>query len=216
MSTTRRGVLGAAMSAPLLARFTQTATAASTPATWGTFSDGWVEVRWTPQAQTQLDRFGAVVEAIAPAQLIKDARGSAVRFPLRSGAGDPSLASLPDAQGTGLLGGGLAVRTATGRFQVTSLESVLHNGQASGTCVVNGADLGHRSVFRCGLAEGRLLADPVPPGRPLPLRLRDLPLRPTSESLEAFATAFGASGFTLGTVLAYVSAEGVYTPPPKQ
>lgn len=76
MSTTRRMVLSAALATPLLAQFTGTASGATADDRWGTVSDGWVEVRWTAQAQAQLDRFEAVVEAVAPAQLVKD---SAVR-----------------------------------------------------------------------------------------------------------------------------------------
>ncbi|MDH6708776.1 hypothetical protein P3T27_005522 [Kitasatospora sp. MAA19] len=215
MSTTRRTVLSGALAAPLLARFTGSA-ADATPNdddTWGTISDGWVEIRWTPQAQAQLDRFEATVEAIAPARLVKDSQGVALRFPLRSGAGDPSPTDLPQAQGNGLLDGGVTVRTPTVRLQVTSLNGTLQDGQAFGTCVVNGVDVGMRSVFRCGLTEGALAADPAPPGRPLTLRLSGAPLRPSGEALEAFASAFGEAAFTADTVLAHVTAEGRYTPP---
>lgn len=74
-------VLSAALAAPLLAQFTGTASGATADDKWGTVSDGWVEVRWTAPAQAQLDRFEAVVEAVAPAELVKDSGGSAVRFP---------------------------------------------------------------------------------------------------------------------------------------
>jgi hypothetical protein len=206
-------VLGAAVAAPLLARFTGTASGAAPDGMWGTISDGWVEVRWTSRAQAQLDRFGAVVEAVEPARPVEDSRGAAVRFPVRSGTGDPSLTDLPRAQGNGLLDGGIAVRTPTGDLRVTDLGSVLQDELLSGRCVVNGVDVGHRSVFRCGLAEGLLTTGGAAPGRPLRIRLGEVPLRPTDESLETFAATFGAPAFTTDTVLAYVTAEGVYTPP---
>ncbi|MDF3287743.1 hypothetical protein [Streptomyces silvisoli] len=213
MSTTRRMVLGAALTAPLLAQFAGTASASVADAKWGTVSDGWVEVRWTPQAQRQLDQFEAEVEAVAPARLVKDSRGSAMRFPVRSGSGDPSLADVPRAQGNGGLDGGIAVRTARGNFRVEKLESVLQDGVVSGTCVVNGVDLGHRSVFGCDLAEGRLTTDSVPPGQPMRVRIQEVPLRPTAELADAFAAAFGTPAFTTDTVLAHMTAEGLYTPP---
>jgi hypothetical protein len=212
MSTTRRMVLGAGMAAPLLAQFAGMASAAADDK-WGTVSDGWVEVRWAQQAQTQLDRFEAVVEAVAPAQLVKDSRGAAVRFPVRSGSGDPSLANVPEAKGSGGLDGGIAMRTSRGNFRVVNLESVVQDGVASGTCVINGFEVGHRSVFRCGLAEGLLTTERVPLGQPMKVRLQEVPLRPTAELVEAFATAFGAPSFTTDTVLAHVTAEGLYTPP---
>jgi len=60
-----RSVLGAALAAPLLAQFAGTASGATAAGTLGTVSEGWVEVRWTPQAEEYLDRFKAVVEAVA-------------------------------------------------------------------------------------------------------------------------------------------------------
>ncbi|MDH6122554.1 hypothetical protein ABH930_006833 [Kitasatospora sp. GAS204A] len=213
MSTTRRVVLSAALAAPLLAQFTGTASGATADGKWGTVSDGWVEVRWTAQAQAQLDRFEAVVEAVAPAQLVRDSGGSAVRFPVRSGTGDASLTNLPKAQGDGVLDGGVAVRTSSGTFQLVNLESVLQDGVASGKCVVNGVDVGHHAVVRCGLAEGLLTADTVPVGLPLKVQLSEVPLRATPELLEVYTATFGTPAFTADTVLAYVTAQGVYTPP---
>ncbi|MFG2626432.1 hypothetical protein [Streptomyces sp. NPDC048473] len=212
MSTNRRTVLGAALAAPLLAQFTGTASAAADEK-WGTISEGWVEVRWTEQVQAELDRLGAVVEAVAPAELIKDHSGSAVRFPVRSGKGDPSLKSLPKAEGDGVLDGGIAVRTPAGNARVVSLQSALKDGLASGKCVVNGVDIGHRSVFRCVLSEGLLTTGNVPVGQPLKVRINKVPLHATPELLEVYAATFGRPVFTADTVLAHVTAEGVYTPP---
>ncbi|MDG9701948.1 hypothetical protein [Streptomyces sp. DH37] len=212
MSTTRRTVLGAAAAAPLLAQFTGTASAAA-DGKWGTVSDGWVEVRWTGQVRAELDRLGAVVEAVAPARLVRDSRGSAVRFPVRFGKGDPSLRRLPEAGGNGALEGGIAVRTPTGGFRVVNPESVLRDGVVSGKCTVNGVEVGHRSVFRCGLAEGLLTTGGAPVGQPLAVRIGEVPLRPTPELLEVYTATLGAPVFTADTVLAYVTAEGVYTPP---
>ncbi|MTE22408.1 hypothetical protein F0L17_25560 [Streptomyces sp. TRM43335] len=212
MSTTRRTVLGTALAAPLLSRFTGTASA-TTEDTWGTVSDGWVEVRWTEQVQAELDRLGAVVEAVAPARLVKDSRGSAVRFSVRSGTGDPSLTDLPEARGDGALDGGITVRSPAGVFRIVNPESLLQDGVASGKCVVNGVEVGHHSMFRCGLAEGLLSTGDAPLGRPLTVRLGEVPLRPTPELLEVYTATFGTPAFTADTPLAYVTAEGVYTPP---
>ncbi|WP_129771353.1 hypothetical protein [Streptomyces sp. L-9-10] len=212
MSTNRRTVLGAALAAPLLAQLTGTASAAADEK-WGTISEGWVEVRWTGEVQAELDRLGAVVEAVAPAELVKDSSGSAVRFPVRSGKGDPSLKSPPKAEGDGVLDGGIAVRTPTGRARVVNLRGVLRDGLASGECEVNGLDVGHRSVFRCAVSEGLLTTSDVPAGRPLKVRIDGVPLHPTPEALEVYTATFGAPAFTADTVLARVTAERVYTPP---
>jgi hypothetical protein len=219
MSTTRRRALGAALAAPLLARFTGTASADAQPGRLGTISDGWVEVRWTPEVQAQLDRFGAAVEAVAPASMVTGtgsgpgARGPAVRFPVQSGSGDPSLAALTNAQGSGGLDGGIVVRAATGTVRLTDLRSDLQSELASGQCKVNGINADHASAFRCGLAEATLTADSAPPGTPMKLRLAEVPLRPTTELLEAYTASFGTAPFTTDTVLAYLTAEGVYHPP---
>ncbi|QMU70484.1 hypothetical protein [Streptacidiphilus sp. P02-A3a] len=215
MSTSRRVVLSAAVAAPLLAQFTgaRTASASTASADWGTVSSGWVEVRWTAQAQAQLDRFGAVIEAVAPAELVRDAEGSALRFPVRSGTGDPSLGNLPQAQGDGTLDGGVAVRTADGVFQVTDLHSALQDSVASGTCTVNGVEVGHQAVAHCGLAEGLLTADGVRLGQPVQVQLSEVPLRATPQLLAAYTATFGEPAFNTDTVLAYVTAQGLYTPP---
>ncbi|MBB0243712.1 hypothetical protein FNQ90_06200 [Streptomyces alkaliphilus] len=213
MSTTRRMVLGTAAAAPLLSQFAGTTSAAAADDKWGTMSDGWIEVRWTPRAGEQLDRFEAVVEAVAPARLVSDAHGSAVRFPVPSGSGDPSLADLQKATIGGSVAGGIAVRTRQGSFRVEGMESLLRDGVASGTWVVNGIDMGHRSVFRCDPAEGRLSTEDVPPGRPMRVRIQEVPMRPTAELLEGFAATFGRPAFTADTVVAHFTAEALYTPP---
>ena len=215
MSTSRRVVLSAAVAAPLLTQFAGagTASAATAGSGLGTVSSGWVEVRWTAQAQAQLDRFGAVVEAVAPAELVQDSAGSALRFPVRSGTGDPSLANLPAARGDGVLDGGVSVRTPNGSFQLSALESVLQDGVASGKCVVNGVDVGHQAVVRCGLAEGLLTADGVRLGQPVQVQLSEVPLRATPQLLAAYTATFGKPAFDTDTVLAYVTAQGVYNPP---
>ncbi|MFC9653073.1 hypothetical protein ACFV9P_34515 [Streptomyces sp. NPDC059892] len=200
------------MAAPLLAQLTGTASAEANEK-WGTISEGWVEVRWTGQVQAELDRLGAVVEAVAPAELVRDSNGSGVRFPVRSGTGDPSLKSPPKAEGDGVLDGGVVVRTPQGQARAVNLRGVLRDGVASGECEVNGLDIGHRSVFRCGVSEGRLTTTDVPVGRPLKVRIDGVPLHPTPEALEVYTATFGTPALTADTVLAHVTAEGVYTPP---
>ncbi|MCX4548664.1 hypothetical protein [Streptomyces sp. NBC_01500] len=212
MSTNRRTVLGAALAAPLLAQFMGT-TSAAADEKWGTISEGWVEVRWTEQVQAELNRLGAVVEAVAPAELVKDGGGPGVRFPVRSGTGDPSLKSLPEAAGDGVLDGGITVRTPTGTAQVVHVQGILKDGLASGKCVVNGVDVSHRSAFRCALSEGLLTTGNTPFGQPLKVRINKVPLHPTPEVLEVYTATFGTPAITADTVLAHVTAEGVYTPP---
>ncbi|MFE6054471.1 hypothetical protein ACFQ6N_27265 [Kitasatospora sp. NPDC056446] len=229
MSTTRRTVLGAALAAPLLGQLTGTAAGAAPAgqdgptgraaraaraARLGSLSEGWVEVRWTPAAQAQLDRYQAVVEEIAPARMVHDERGAAVRLPVRTAQGDPSTADPAKAHGDGSLDGGVTLRTSEGTFRIVNVAGALTDGVASGRCEVGGADMGHRSVFRCGLEEGTLTAEPAPPGQPVRVRVSQVPLRATQEVLDTLTTSFGPHPVTVDTVLAYVTAEGLYTPPP--
>ncbi|MFD5437236.1 hypothetical protein ACFWJ4_34435 [Kitasatospora sp. NPDC127067] len=219
MSTTRRSLLGAALGAPLLGWLTGTAAGAVDGGTdrsgnLGTLSNGWVEVRWTPEAQAQLDRFHAMVDVVAPARMVMDRHGPAVHLPIRSAVGDPSLANPPKAHGDGALDGGVSVRTSRGDYRVVNLAGAIKDGLGSGRCEVGGAEMGHRSAFRCGLTEGKLTADPVPAGHPIKVRLTGVPLRPTQEAVDAYTANFGAHPVTVDTVLAYVTAQGTYTPPP--
>lgn len=214
MSATRRGILGVAVAAPLLAQFTGTAAAADADSKWGSISDGWVEVRWTEQAQALLDQYGAVVTAVAPARSVSDDRGPALRFPVRTGQGDPSLNDLPMAQGDGALDGGITVSTPNGEFRVRQLGSTLADGTASGSCEINGVEVGHRAVFRLGLDDGRLTAGGASAAaQPLPVRVDDVPLRATPQMWEVVAASLGEPSFDVDTVLAYVAAEGMYHPP---
>ncbi|MBT2425992.1 hypothetical protein AMK21_24740 [Streptomyces sp. CB00316] len=211
MSATRRNVLGAALAAPLLAQFAGTASAADEK--YGTVSDGWVEVRWSHPVQAELDRMGAVVEAVAPAEMVKSSGGPAVRFPVRSGKGDPSLTKLPKAKGNGALDGGVSVRSPLGNVLLTDLEGALKDELASGKCKVNGLAVEHTSALRCGAEKGKLSTDKVPVGQPLKVRLSEVPLYATAEMLEAYTATFGTSTFSEDTVLGYVTVTGTYTPP---
>ncbi|MFE4514985.1 hypothetical protein ACFRMQ_12450 [Kitasatospora sp. NPDC056783] len=221
MSTTRRSLLGAALATPLLGWLTGTAAGAVDGGTdragrLGTLTDGWVEVRWTPEAQAQLDRFQAMVDVVAPARVVLDRRGPAVRLPIRSATGDPSLANPPKVHGDGALDGGVSVRSSKGVYRVVNVAGAIKDSLASGRCEVSGAEMGHRSAFHCGLTEGKLTAEPVPAGQPMKVRLSGVPLRPTQEAVDAYTANFGAHPVTVDTVLAYVTAQGTYTPPPAE
>ncbi|QNE75807.1 hypothetical protein F0344_15260 [Streptomyces finlayi] len=211
MSATRRNVLGAALAAPLLAQFAGTASAADEK--YGTVSDGWVEVRWSDSVQAELDRLGAVVEAEGQAVMVKTADGPAVRLPVRSGKGDPSLKQLPKAKGDGALDGGVSVRTSLGNVRVSDLEGALKDGLASGKCQVNGLIVEHASALRCGVDKGKLSTDKVPVGKPLKVQLSEVPLYATPEMLKAYAATVGTSPFSEDTVLGYVTVAGTYNPP---
>lgn len=213
MSTTRRTILGGALAAPFLAYSAGTASGASPNATWGTVSGGHVDIWWTSQAQRQLDLSQATVTPIAPATALRDGTRRGVRFPIRSGTGPLSLDDLSQAQGTGLLDGGLVIRTLTGQFEITQLQPAVDSGVASGTYHVNGVEGSGQSLLRYDAAAGRLLADPVRAGQPLPIRLEDVPVYATPESLEAFTSAYGPPPFDLHTPVAHASGETVYTPP---
>ncbi|MET8981855.1 hypothetical protein ABZX85_40305 [Streptomyces sp. NPDC004539] len=215
MDTSRRSMLGAVMAAPFLAQLTGAPDAVAADGSLGTVSQASAEIRWTPLGQALLDRFGATVSAVAPAVLGAD--GASVRFPAGSGEGkgDPSPLNPAKAHGNGRLAGGVEIRTPEGTVRVTEMQGFLQDGVAWGRCVVNGLDVGHRATVRPGLDAGVLQAESVPPGKPMKVKVTDVPLRPTPELLETLATTFATDEVTLDSVLAWVSAEGVYTPPKK-
>lgn len=214
------------MAAPFLAYSAGTASGVTPDATWGTASEGYVDLWLTPEARGQLEKFQAAMTPIAPATSLTDGDRVGVRFPIRSGTGALSLNNLPRSQGTGLLAGGLVIQGPTGRFEITQLHPTVDNELASGRCMVNGVESGGESLVRCDAGSGRLLADPVPQGQPLKVRIEEVSMYPTPQSLEAFRSAFGAMPSGLGgmpslgelpvsldTVLAHATAEFVYVPP---
>lgn len=202
------------MAAPFLAQFAGTASGETLDPTWGTVSSGWAEVRWTPEAKAQLDKFNATMEPIAPATWVKDGgRNVGIRFPAHSATGDPSLDDVRNAQGRGQLDGGVRLRTLSGQFEFNQARPELASQLFSGTCSVNGVEYGGQSLVRCDVDQARVLADPVPAGQPLTIRVADVPLRLTAESREAIISALGQAIFDVDTVLGHASGEAVYTPP---
>jgi hypothetical protein len=217
MSTTRRTILSGALAAPFLVNAAGTAAGTTQDARWGTVSDGYVDLWLTSQAQRQLDLWQATATPIAPATALTDGGRKGVRFPIRSGTGELWLNDLSQTHGTGLLDGGMIIRTLTGQFEITQLQPAIENGQASGTYQLNSVEGSGQSLLRYDAATGRLLADPVPAGHPLKVRIEEVPVYPTPESLEALRTAVGTAvgtlPFDLNTVVAHATADFVYTPP---
>lgn len=74
---------------------------------------------------------------MAPARLVRDTQGGAIRFPVRSGQVDPCLADPRRAHGDGLVDGGVRIRTPEGTVRVTDLAGVLQDGLASGKAVAD-------------------------------------------------------------------------------
>jgi hypothetical protein len=179
----------------------------------GTISGEWVELWWTPKTRKQLDLFSAEVMPVAPATSVTDNGRNGVHFPVRSGAGALSLTELSQARGSGQADGGLVVRTGMWRFEVARLRASLENQLVSGEYTLNGVESGGQSLLRCDSSQGRLVADPVPAGEPLTIRVEDVPLYATPELLEALETALGTSPFGAKDVLAEARATFVYAPP---
>jgi hypothetical protein len=229
VTTTRRTILSGALAAPFLVHLPGTASA-TTEKTWGTASDAWVEIRWSPNAYAQLARYSATLKPIAPATWVVD-RGKrvGVRFPVRSGTGDPSLHDPRLARGTGELDGGLLIRTPTRQVEFAGVRPTLEHEVMSGMCTVNGVENSRQALLRCDSSRGRLLATPVPAGQPLPVRIENVPVYPTPETLEAITSALHTSPLRLDngeridldaalplgvdTIVGYATAEAVYHPP---
>jgi hypothetical protein len=201
------------LAAPFLVNAAGTAAGATQDATWGTVSDGYVDLWPTSRSQRQLDLWRATMTPIAPATALTDGSRKGVRFPIRSGTGALPLNNLSQTQGTGLLDGGMMIRTLTGQFKIAKLQPAIENGQTSGTYQLNSVESSGQSLLRYDAGAGRLLAEPAPAGQPLNVRIEDVPVYPTPESLEALRSAVGASPFNLNTIVAHATAEFVYIPP---
>ena len=215
MSTTRRTILGGALAAPFLAQFAGTAAGEVADATLGTVSGGWLEIRWTPQAKSQMDLLSVSVEPIAPATWVTDDAGRrmGIRFPGRSGTGDPSVNHWQAAHGDGHADGGVVVRSLTNRFEITDLRPTLDDGVVSAAYKINGVENSSQSLMHGDMSQGRFLADPVPPGQPQTIRVEDVPVYATPESLDAAMTALGSLLIGPDTVLGHARGEVLYTPP---
>ncbi|MCF3105450.1 hypothetical protein IPZ58_28235 [Streptomyces roseoverticillatus] len=216
MTTTRRMMLGGAVAVPMLGLMASPASASVQGGQqWGTVTGGWVEVWWTPQAQAELDRIGATVEATTPAELVQDGQNRGVRFPVAESVWSPSPTNLGQVQGRGALAGGLSVRARRGEVRLSDMKGFLQGEEATGRYTVNGTDAGVHPVFRVGLAEGRFTMEPAGPGQAVRMGASGVPLYPTKETLEAFSRAFDMKVFSAdtSTALAHVTAEGQYAPP---
>lgn len=136
-----------------------------------------------------------------------------MRFPIRSGTGEPSLSNPEQARGSGEVDGGVVVRTLTGQYTVTHLRPALDSELVSATYEVNGVESSGQSLLRCGSDGRTIIADPVPAGQPQTIRVENVPLRQTQKALEAFTEALGKPPLGLDTILGRATAEAVYNPP---
>ncbi|WP_146771984.1 hypothetical protein [Lentzea atacamensis] len=204
------------MTSPLLAHAAMAPAAADASTTIGVGEGGWIEIVWAPQAQAEMDQRGATVEAIAPAELIERNGGRGIRFPVRSAQGDPSLSNPAHTQGTGVADGGLILRVASTEVRVTRLAGDVRDEQISGRYMVNDVDAGMQPVFRWRATEGDLAVVPGAPGKPVELKISDLPVRLTSEMLDLWTTSarsYGLPSLSADTVVAHVTAQGRFVPP---
>lgn len=192
MGEARRGMLGGLLGSSLLGQLVG--------GRWGSVSYRSVRIRWTRPALEELDRFGAHVEAVPPAELT----GDGVWIPGRG---------CDDAGGSGVVDGGLVLRAPFGEVRIVAPEPELTTGVVSARCSISGADLGVQQLFRCGLSEGELDVEPAPPGRPLVARIGEVPARPVPESVELIERELGTSLLPAGVVAAHLAVEAVYTPP---
>lgn len=194
MSHVRRGFLGGLLGSSLLAQLAG--------GRWGSVSYRSVRIRWTPRALAELDRWDASVEAVPPAALTEDG----VWIPGRCSGAEPG-------SGEGVVDGGLLVRAPIGQARIVAPEPELTSGVVSAQCSANGTDLGVRRLFRCGLGEGALAAEPAPPGQPLAVRISEVPARPVRESVDLVERQLGTPLLPVDAVAAHLAVEAVYTPP---
>jgi hypothetical protein len=177
----------------------------------GEANDGWVEIWPTPGTLTQLDKIGATLEAIAPAELVHRPDGSTgLRMPVASAQGDPSLTDPARAHGSGALAGGILIHKADGDVRFTDLTGTVGGEQLSGHCTANDEDQTLQPALTWRSADVHATIVPGQPGEPLTVRTSELPVRPSQEAVDAFTRALGAPIFTTDTVLANITAQGHY------
>ncbi|RSM34488.1 hypothetical protein DMA12_48095 [Amycolatopsis balhimycina DSM 5908] len=207
--------MGGVLSSPLLAA-TALSPSADAAEVLGTAQDGWLEILWTALVQTETDRRGTTVEAIAPAELIQRDGRRGLRFPLRSAQGDPALANPAHAQGTAAADGGFVLREAAAEVRVTRLAGDVRDEQMSARYMVNNVDSGVRPMFTWHTAEGVLSVVPGVLGAPATLKMSNLPVRMTREMVDLVTTSMRSFGFpdiTTDTVVAHVTIQGSYLSP---
>lgn len=214
MSVSRRSVLSGALATPLLAH-TATEAVADTSAATLTGGNGWIEILWTSEAQTEMGRAGTIVEPIAPATVIERNGRRGLRFPLRSIQGDPSLSDPAHAQGTAVADGGFVWRNESAEVRITRLSGVVRDERLSGRYQVNDVDAGMQPMFTWSAAEGEFTVVPGLLGQPSATKISDLPARMTPEMLDlmtATARSYDLSNLSTDTVMAHITAQVRFSP----
>ncbi|RKT54182.1 hypothetical protein [Saccharothrix australiensis] len=213
MTIKRRVFLAGALAAPLFGQLQAQASALGRSVV--TLEEGWVRIDWTDAALARLEQFGGTPFAVAPARMVGDPARHSVRLPLRSALVDGAFTD-----GQGEVDGGFGVRTDEHRVVLEAITRESGDPRAHGERTVDGRAYPKAPVSTGDVGEGRVVVQPgLPaapslPGRPTVVRVSDIPVRPTRETLEVFEDVLGDPVFTLGTVIAHVSGEGSYRPEP--
>ncbi|SDN03319.1 hypothetical protein [Allokutzneria albata] len=216
MAVTRRVFFSGAMAAPFLAQLGGTAQANPAVDVKFTLLSGLGEIRLTELALKRLATEQIQVQAVAPAAPILGADGKTVEgvtLTPEYATGTIDALGRPGT-GSGRALGGVVLRNATARMEITGMRTSAPDGRIFAFLKVNDEWVGELPLYVSDPGAMRLSVEPGLPGKPTTLKGSGIPVTPSQEGIDAFAEAFGVALFTLTDKVFTASGSGLGLPLP--
>jgi hypothetical protein len=209
------------MAAPFLAQLAGGTPVNATPADRAVdqafaLLDGLSVMRLTEFALRQFATETIAMTAVAPATAVIGADGmtvEGVNMPPEYGTGTVSPLGQPR-KGSGRLLGGVVLQNLKARMEITGIRGSVSDGRIFAFLKVNDEWVGELPLYVGDPAAVRLSVQLGVPGQPTILRSTNIPIALTQEGVEAFATAFGTSMFTVTDTVFTASGTGNAWPLP--
>ncbi|WP_086821056.1 hypothetical protein [Allokutzneria sp. NRRL B-24872] len=218
MAVTRRIFFSGAMAAPFLAQLGSgaPANASTTLDVRFTVLNGLGEIRLTELARTRLAGENIVVEAVAPAAPVLGADGKTVEgitLPPEYATGSITALGQPSA-GSGRALGGVVLRNARARMEITGIRTSVPDGRIFAFLKVDDQWVGELPLYVSDPSAVRLSVEPGLPGKPTALKGSGIPITPSKDGVDAFTKAFGVPLFTETDKVFTASGSGLGLPLP--
>lgn len=207
------------MAAPLVAQWAGagSADAAGQPGEQTlTALDGLAELRLTDLALKRLAARGIGVQAVDPATPILATDGTTVAGVKLTPeyAGGTILATGQPGKGSGRAHGGVVLANSVARMEITGIRGSVPDGVVVAFLKVNDEWLGELPLFASDPGAVRLSLQPGTPGQPILVSGNGIPVTPTQEGVNEFASAFGTTLFTTTDTVFTASGHGSAWPVP--
>ena len=206
------------MAAPFLAQLGGATPAGASPAVDVKFTllNGLGEIRLTELARKRLATEKIEVQAVAPATPILGADGTTVegvKLPPEYATGTVNALGQPG-EGSGRALGGVVLRNAKARMEITGIRTSVPDGRIFAFLKVNDQWVGELPLYVSDPSAVRLSVEPGLPGKPATLKGSDIPITPSKEGVDAFTKAFGVALFTETDKVFTASGTGLGLPLP--